>query len=72
MIEPGILYLPLIAALEIYDANTATKVEAFEKLLDTIKNYPEDLQNEFIEKLLQNDPTFFKDKDNESSDKDYQ
>ncbi len=68
----GILGILLVPIIEIFDAANDTKAEAFEKLLDTIKDYPEGLQNEFIEKLLQNNPDFLKEEDAERPDKDYQ
>ncbi len=72
MIETDILNLLLIAALEIYDAKTDTKAEAFEKIMDKIEKWPEELQGKFIEDLLKNNPDFFREEDIDSSDKDYQ
>lgn len=70
--KAGILGFLLITALEIYNAKTATKAEAFEKIMDEIEKWPEELQGKFIEDLLKNNPDFFKEEDIDSSDKDYQ
>ncbi len=50
----------VLTALGIYDSATSTKSEAFEDIMEMSANWPENLQKELVNNMLESNPDFFK------------